>query len=59
MMKRAVLVLVVALSTSACAAMSKGGARGPVIQRTSDDSAQKAEPQTESSLDARSDLGQR
>jgi hypothetical protein len=57
-MKRAVLLLVVALSTSACASMSKGGARGPVIHH-SDDPADKAEPQTESSLDGRVEVGQR
>ena len=55
-MKRAVLLLVVALSASACAT-SKGGARGPVIHHT-DDAADKAEPQT-GSLDGRAEVGQR
>ena len=58
-MKRIALLVVVALATSACASMSKGGARGPNIQRTSDDAAQKADPATEGSLDGRVELGQR
>ena len=58
-MKSIALLVVIALSTTACAAMSKGGARGPNIQRTSDDAAQKADPATEGSLDGHVELGQR
>jgi hypothetical protein len=58
-MKKLALLAVVALATSACASMSKGGARGPNIQRSSDDSAQKADPATDGSLDGRPELGQR
>ena len=60
MTRTACLLLALALSTSACAAMSKGGARGPVIQK-SDDTAQPS-PQTDSTttaLDGRAELGQR
>ena len=57
-MKRIALLLVVALSTSACAGMSKGGARGPVIHHT-EDAADKAEPQTDAPLDGRIEVGQR
>jgi len=58
-MKKLALLLVVALATSACASMTKGGARGPNIQRTSDDSAQKADPATNGALDGQPELGQR
>jgi hypothetical protein len=58
-MKSIALLVVIALSTTACASMSKGGARGPVIQRTTDDAAQKADPATDGSIDGRVELGQR
>jgi len=57
-MRTAILLLALALSTTACGAMNKGGARGPTIQRTSDDTAQKAEPQTDGALGGRPEIGQ-
>ncbi|HSD88170.1 MAG TPA: hypothetical protein VLB44_11670 [Kofleriaceae bacterium] len=56
-MKRIALLLVLASSVTACASLTKGGARGPQIQRT-DDSAQSQQPEN-GSLDGRPELGQR
>ena len=56
---KSIAILVLALATSACSLTSKGGARGPNIQRTSDDSAQKADPATNGALDGQPELGQR
>jgi hypothetical protein len=57
-MKGIVILLVVA--STACASLHKGGARGPVIQRT-EQPADQQNPRTvdqTSSLDGRGDLGQ-
>jgi hypothetical protein len=58
-MKKLVVLVVVALAASACSITTKGGARGPNIQRTSDDSAQKTDPATNGALDGQPELGQR
>lgn len=54
-MKRIALLLV--LASTACASMTKGGARGPQIQRT--DEAEPSQPQAGSLDDARPEVGQR
>lgn len=54
-MKRIALLLLVVLASTACASMTKGGARGPTIQRT-DDTVQPSQP--EAGLDKRVELGQ-
>ena len=59
-MKRTALLLVVAsllLGSSACATMTKGGARGPVIHKT--DAAEPAQQEPVGSLELRPELGQR
>jgi hypothetical protein len=54
-MKGIIFLLVVA--STACSSLHKGGARGPVIQRTEQPADQQNPDQT-SALDARGDLGQ-
>lgn len=54
-MKRIALLLL--LASTACSSMTKGGARGPTIQRT-DDVAQPSQPDT-GVLEGRPELGQR
>ena len=54
-MKRAALLLLLAFAATACSnATTRGGARGPTIQR-----AQASQPETAGALDGRADLGQR